>query len=113
MRYRTKLTNFNTGEKNRAQNCLTVSNIQLASVVSDVFGKSSTAIWWLSKFCEGDIEDEEFKRHIIDLLVNSVTVWDEPDGTSKITAIYNLTSHKSKTFKLSGGLHGLFYWLFK
>ena len=44
MRYRVKLTNFNTGEKNRAQNCLTVSNIQLASVVSDVFGKSSTAI---------------------------------------------------------------------
>ena len=44
MRYRTKLTNFNTGEKNRALNCLTVSNIQLASVVSDVFGKSSSAI---------------------------------------------------------------------
>jgi transposase len=44
MRYRTKLTNFNTGEKNRAQNCLTVSNIQLASVVSDVFGKSASAI---------------------------------------------------------------------
>ena len=44
MRYRIKLTNFNTGEKNRVQNCLTVSNIQLASVVSDVFGKSATAI---------------------------------------------------------------------
>lgn len=44
MRYRVKLTNFNTGEKNRAQNCLTVSNIQLASVVSDVFGKSASAI---------------------------------------------------------------------
>ncbi len=44
MRYRTKLTNFNTGEKNRAQNCLTVSNIQLSSVVSDVFGKSASAI---------------------------------------------------------------------
>ena len=44
MRYRTKLTNFNTGEKNRAQNCLTVSNIQLASVVSDVFEKSASAI---------------------------------------------------------------------
>lgn len=44
MRYLTKLTNFNTGEKNRAQNCLTVSNIQLASVVSDVFGKSASAI---------------------------------------------------------------------
>lgn len=44
IRYRTKLTNFNTGEKNRAQNCLTVSNIQLANVVSDVFGKSASAI---------------------------------------------------------------------
>jgi len=44
MRYRTKLTNFNTGEKNRAQNCLTVSNIQLANVVTDVFGKSASDI---------------------------------------------------------------------
>ena len=44
MRYRIKLTNFNTGEKNRVQNCLTVSNIQLSSVVSDVFGKSASAI---------------------------------------------------------------------
>ena len=29
VRYRWKLTNFTTGEKNRAQNCLTVSNIKL------------------------------------------------------------------------------------
>jgi len=43
-RYLVKLTSFMTGEKNRAQNCLTVSNIQLASVFSDVFGKSATAI---------------------------------------------------------------------
>lgn len=57
-------------------------------------------VWWLSKFCTGDIEDEEFRRHVIDLLVNSVTVWDEPDGF-KITTIYNLTSEKSKTYKLS------------
>jgi transposase len=44
MRYRFKLTNFQSSEKNRFQNCLTVSNIQLASVVSDTFGKSSMAI---------------------------------------------------------------------
>jgi len=44
MRYRVKLTNFRTSEKNRTQNCLTVSNIQLANVVSDTFGKSSMAI---------------------------------------------------------------------
>jgi transposase len=44
MRYRYKLTNFKTGEKNRAQNCLTTSNIQLDHAFSDVFGKSATAI---------------------------------------------------------------------
>jgi len=44
VRYRVKLTNYTTGEKNRAQNCLTVSNIKLDNVFSDVFGKSATAI---------------------------------------------------------------------
>lgn len=44
MRYRFKLTCFMSSEKNRLQNCLTVSNIQLASVVSDPFGKSSQRI---------------------------------------------------------------------
>ena len=44
MRYRWKLTNFTTGEKNRAQNCLTVSNIKLDDVFSDVFGKAAAAI---------------------------------------------------------------------
>ena len=44
MRYRIKLINFKSSEKNRTQNCLTVSNIQLSNVVSDTFGKSSMAI---------------------------------------------------------------------
>lgn len=44
MRYHFKLTNFTTGEKNRMQNCLTVSNIKLDDVFSDVFGKASTNI---------------------------------------------------------------------
>ncbi len=44
MRYRTKLTNFTVGEKNRAQNCLTVSNIKLDDVFSDVFGKTAKAL---------------------------------------------------------------------
>ena len=44
MRYRRKLTNMKTGEKNRALNCLTVSNLKLDDVFSDVFGKSSTSI---------------------------------------------------------------------
>lgn len=44
MRYRFKLTNFMSSEKNRLQNSLTVSNIQLGNIVSDTFGKSSMNI---------------------------------------------------------------------
>lgn len=44
IRYRFKLTNFRSSEKNRFQNSLTVSNIMISSVVSDTFGKSSSAI---------------------------------------------------------------------
>jgi transposase len=44
VRYRVKLTNCLTGEKNRAQNCLTVSNLKLDDVFSDVFGKSAMSI---------------------------------------------------------------------
>lgn len=56
-------------------------------------------VFWLSQFKYGDIENEDFRRHIIDLLINSVTVWDEPDGY-KITTAYNLTSCKTKTFRV-------------
>jgi len=44
MRYRFKLTNMLTGEKNRALNCLTVSNIKLDEIFSDAFGKSASSI---------------------------------------------------------------------
>ncbi len=44
MRYRAKLTAFAASEKNRLQNCLTVSNIQISNVASDTFGASSMKI---------------------------------------------------------------------
>ncbi len=44
MRFRLKLTYQVTGMKNRALNCLTVSNLKLDDVFSDVFGKSSRSI---------------------------------------------------------------------
>lgn len=55
---------------------------------------------WLSQFLNGDIEDEDFRRQIIDLLVNSVTVWDEPDGYYKITSVYNLMEEEVKSFRV-------------
>ena len=57
-------------------------------------------IWWLTQFCQGDIEDEEFRKNIIDLLVNSVTVWDDPGGL-KITIIYNLIDKQEQTFTIN------------
>ena len=44
VRYRFKLTCMLTGEKNRAHNCLTVSNLKLDDVFSDIFGKSARSI---------------------------------------------------------------------
>lgn len=43
-RYRYKLVGCRSSEKNRYQNALTVCNVALDSVVSDIFGKSSTSI---------------------------------------------------------------------
>ena len=43
-RYRYKLVSCRSSEKNRYQNALTVCNVALDSIVSDIFGKSSTSI---------------------------------------------------------------------
>jgi len=43
-RYRTKLVNMRSSEKNRFQNGFTVCNIALDSVVSDMFGRSASEI---------------------------------------------------------------------
>lgn len=43
-RYRFKLVCMKSSEKNRIQNCMTVSNVGIASVLSDPFGKTATEI---------------------------------------------------------------------
>lgn len=57
-------------------------------------------MYWLNRFKDGDIEDPAFRRQLIALLVNSVTVWDEPDGWYTITSVYNLLSTPNKTVRL-------------
>ena len=56
-RYYVKLTGFASGEKNRAQNCLTMCNFKLDDVVSDVFGKRATRV--LDALLEHGNEDFE------------------------------------------------------
>ena len=58
-------------------------------------------IFWLSQFANGDINDEHFRRQVIEMLVNSVTIWDEPDGWYKVTTTFNLSSQSTSTFRCS------------
>lgn len=68
-----------------------------------VYLDKEQVIFWLNQFKDGDIEDEDFRRLLIDLFVNSVTVWDEEDDYFKITIAYNLTSLPTKTYRLEKG----------
>lgn len=74
---------------------------QLKEAMADIIVlEKEHIVWWLEKFTTGDIDDEDFRRHIIDLLVNSVTVYDDPDGF-RIKVIYNLEGKESRTIKSS------------
>lgn len=56
-RYRFKLVNMRSSERNRYQNCMTVSNIGIASVLSDPFGKSAQAV--MKEVLQSDIISDD------------------------------------------------------
>lgn len=58
---------------------------------------------FLRSLIHGQLSDKNTKKRIINLFVNSVTVWDEPDGGLKITTAYNLTTVPNKTFRIKPG----------
>lgn len=61
-RYRYKLVNIITSEKNRVQNCMTVSNIGIDKILTDCFGKSSTNIMkCLIENKNSEIDNEKVK----------------------------------------------------
>jgi transposase len=62
-RYRFKLVAMRSSEKNRYQNCMTVSNIGLASVLSDPFGKTATDI--MKYVLSSSVFDEEYCKTLI------------------------------------------------
>lgn len=65
-RYRYKLTSCRTSEKNRFQNALTVCNVALDSVVSDIFGKSATSVIdYLLKQPDNSINHEEISSRLL------------------------------------------------
>lgn len=66
-RYRYKLVSCKSSEKNRFQNALTVCNVALDSVVSDMFGKSASSI--TDYLVNGDSFDPD---HCVSLLYRSL-----------------------------------------
>ena len=65
-RYRYKLTSCRSSEKNRFQNALTVCNVALDSVVSDIFGKSATSVidYFLEQ-SDNSINHEEISSRLL------------------------------------------------
>ena len=56
-RYRYKLVGMRSSERNRYQNCMTVSNIGIGSVFSDPFGKSAQAV--MKEVLESEIIEDD------------------------------------------------------
>jgi len=81
-RYRYKLTSCKSSEKNRFQNALTVCNVALDSVVSDVFGKSATSIIdYLIEQSDNSINHEEISSRLLrSLKKKSDSVIESIDG---------------------------------
>ena len=61
-RYKTKLTNQITAEKNRFQKILEDANIKLSSVLSDVFGATGKKI--IARILEGDYDPEQLLYYV-------------------------------------------------
>lgn len=66
--------------------------------LNDIAIDKYQVVYFLEKFAQGDIEDINFKRAMIDMLVHSVTVYDDPDGdkdTFKLVTAYNVMPSKT------------------
>lgn len=60
-RYRIKLIAMRSSERNRYQNSMTISNIGLASILSDPFGKSSRAVM-KEVICSSSVTEEKISK---------------------------------------------------
>jgi transposase len=92
-RYRFKLVAVRTSEKNRYQDCMTISDISLASVLSDPFGKTSMGIteYLLSsspfdeKHCKTLIKGSAKKK--TDEIIESVRAIAQLPGLTSLSAV--------------------------
>jgi len=95
-RYRFKLVCMKSSEKNRIQNCMTVSNIGIASVLSDPFGKTATEI--MSYLLENTAEtmDDKAVRKLIRKRANA-----KSDEIIEAIKGYKIESDQAKKLELA------------
>jgi len=58
-------------------------------------------VWWLNRFVSEESISPYMVESLIDALVQSVTIWDEPDGKYRITVKYNITGDTSEQVESS------------
>jgi DNA invertase Pin-like site-specific DNA recombinase/uncharacterized protein (UPF0218 family) len=59
-------------------------------------------MFWLESFRKGDIDNEDYCKRVIDTLVNSVFVWDTPDGKGrKLVFTFNISGQNTVTLNVS------------
>lgn len=59
-------------------------------------------MFWLESFRKGDIDSEDYRRRVVDTLINSVFVWDTPDGKGrKFVFTFNVSGQNTATLNVS------------
>lgn len=97
-RYRFKLVCMKSSEKNRIQNCMTVSNIGIASVLSDPFGKTATDIMsYLLKNTSDSIDDKAVRK----LIKKGATA--KSDEIIEAIKGYNIETDQARKLELARG----------
>lgn len=97
-RYRFKLVCMKSSEKNRIQNCMTVSNIGIASVLSDPFGKTATEIMsYLLKNTSDSIDEKAVRK----LIKKGATA--KSDEIIEAIKGYNIETDQAKKLELARG----------
>ena len=97
-RYRFKLVCIKSSEKNRIQNCMTVSNIGICSILSDPFGKTATEIMtYLLSNTTNTIDDKAVRK----LIKKGATA--KSDEIIEAIKGYNIETDQAKKLELARG----------
>src|SRR5574344_380987 len=95
-RYRFKLVCMKSSEKNRIQNCMTISNIGIASILSDPFCKTATEIMTYLLSNTSETIDDKAVRKLIKKKANA-----KSDEIIEAIKGYNIETDQAKKLELA------------